>query len=166
MIAIKKIGIESIPVIFSLAHSIWPNTYKEILAPIQIDYMLQLLYSEASLKIQIEQKKHQFILAVKKNENVGFASYSVKSEEEKDIYRLHKIYIHPSLQGKGIGKLMIDYIVKDIKQAGALHLELNVNRYNKALQFYQKLGFVIIKEEDIDLGNSYFMNDYVLILKL
>jgi ribosomal protein S18 acetylase RimI-like enzyme len=43
---------------------------------------------------------------------------------------------------------------------------LNVNRNNKALGFYQKFGFVILREEDIDIGNGYFMNDYIMVCKL
>jgi hypothetical protein len=37
-----------------------------------------------------------------------------------------------------------------------------VNRYNKARQFYEKMGFVVIGEEDIDIGNNYLMNDYIM----
>jgi ribosomal protein S18 acetylase RimI-like enzyme len=43
---------------------------------------------------------------------------------------------------------------------------LNVNRYNKARFFYEKLGFVIMKEEDIDIGSGYYMIDYVMEKKL
>jgi ribosomal protein S18 acetylase RimI-like enzyme len=38
---------------------------------------------------------------------------------------------------------------------------LNVNRYNPAKDFYEKLGFKIILEEDIPIG-QYWMNDYVM----
>ena len=41
-------------------------------------------------------------------------------------------------------------------------LELNVNRHNDAFHFYTKLGFSISKEEDNDIGEGYFMNDYVM----
>ena len=57
---------------------------------------------------------------------------------------------------------MIDYILDEIKQKGAKALELQVHRQNKARNFYEKLGFVIIKEKDFDIGNGFFMNDYVM----
>ena len=41
-------------------------------------------------------------------------------------------------------------------------LILNVNRFNNAVQFYQHLGFRIVKEENIDIGNGYLMEDYVM----
>jgi len=39
---------------------------------------------------------------------------------------------------------------------------LNVNRFNPAVSFYEKYGFKIIKEEVIDIGNGYVMDDYVM----
>ena len=57
---------------------------------------------------------------------------------------------------------MIDYIIEEIKKENATALRLNVNRQNNALSFYKHLGFKIINEEDIDIGNGYFMNDYVM----
>ena len=57
---------------------------------------------------------------------------------------------------------MLDHIVSAVKQKDASSLQLNVNRKNKALHFYEKQGFKIIREEDIDIGSGYFMNDYVL----
>jgi ribosomal protein S18 acetylase RimI-like enzyme len=41
-----------------------------------------------------------------------------------------------------------------------------VNRENKAIGFYNKLGFTIIAEEDIPIGNGFFMNDYVMQISL
>lgn len=162
MIVIKKVGTESIPVIKSIAETTWPVAYGEILTAAQLRYMLELIYSESSLDNQM-QKGQQFIIGYNENNPVAFAAYSTK-ENSTSIYKLHKIYILPNQQGKGLGKLLIDYIVQDIAPCTTLHL--NVNRHNKARFFYEKLGFKIIAEEDIDIGNGHFMNDYVMELKL
>ena len=45
---------------------------------------------------------------------------------------------------------------------GAKKLSLNVNRQNQAAHFYQKAGFSITATEDIDIGNGYYMNDYIM----
>lgn len=165
MIPVGKIGKESIPVITELAKRTWEIAYAKILSLEQMRYMLDLFYSEPSLQKQMDDG-HQFILAKDHNKPVGFASYSVKSPEEKDTFRLHKIYVDPEQQGKGIGKLLIGFIINDISTYDAANLELNVNRRNKALEFYKKIGFKIVKEEDVNIGNGYFMNDYVLTLPL
>lgn len=57
---------------------------------------------------------------------------------------------------------MIDHVIETIKSRGATSLQLNVNRQNPAQHFYKKLGFLVIKEEDIDIGSGFFMNDFVM----
>jgi GNAT superfamily N-acetyltransferase len=91
---------------------------------------------------------------------VAFAAYSPR-EENPEIYKLHKLYCLPETQGKGYGKVLINEVAKKTKDAGKQTLELNVNRYNNAKSFYEKMGFTIAYEEDIAIGR-YWMNDYVM----
>lgn len=126
--------------------------------------MLDLFYSPESLEAQMLIKKHQFILVELDEEPVGFASFS--HTESTDIYKLHKLYVLPEIQGKGLGKALLDFIIQQLKTSEARLLLLNVNRQNRARSFYEKLGFTVIKEEDVDIGNNYFMNDYVMERKL
>jgi ribosomal protein S18 acetylase RimI-like enzyme len=159
---IKIATSENIPLIRELTFKIWPQTYAAILSQEQIDYMLDMMYSESSLQKQMNEGS-QFIIVYDNEEPVGFAAYLSK---ELSIFKLDKIYILPSQQGKGTGKFVIDYIINDIKQKKAKSLQLQVNRYNKARSFYEKLGFVVIDEKDFDIGNGYFMNDYVMEKKI
>jgi RsiW-degrading membrane proteinase PrsW (M82 family)/ribosomal protein S18 acetylase RimI-like enzyme len=151
-----------IPLIRDLAHEIWPQTYGSIISKEQIDYMLDLLYSEKALHEQME-KNNEFIIVYDGVHAVGFASFGLT---EPGVYKLHKIYLLPSQQGRGTGRFIIEQLVKAMQLKGAVALQLNVNRHNPAKSFYEKLGFVVIKEEDIDIGNGYWMNDYVMELKL
>jgi len=84
-----------------------------------------------------------------------------------NIYILDKIYILQTQQGKGIGKFVIDYILQQIKDRGAESLQLQVNRNNiNAKSFYEKIGFRIIQEADFEIGNGYFMNDFIMEKKI
>ncbi|MER3523101.1 MAG: GNAT family N-acetyltransferase [Ignavibacteria bacterium] len=152
-----------IPLIQQLTSIIWPATYSTILSRAQITYMLDMMYSDEALRQQIEKHGHEFILCYEGDEAVGFASFSPTGDH---IFKLHKIYVLPNRQGRGIGRFMIDEIVRRIREHGAVALELNVNRQNPARFFYEHLGFSIIREEDIDIGNGYWMNDYVMRLSL
>ena len=157
-IIIRKATVDDIPVIQRLAHEIWPGTFDEILSGEQINYMLEFIYSKTSLQKQIAEG-HNFLIAEANNAPLAYADYSLLKD---DIYKLHKIYILPQHQGKGIGKLLIEYIIEAIKKQNATALLLNVNRYNKAKGMYERLGFKVIGEEDIDIGEDYFMNDYIM----
>ena len=121
--------------------------------------MLDMMYSEAALKNQMAEEGCRFIIVYDDEEPVGFASFS---ETKPHIFKLHKIYILSSQQGKGTGKFVLDFIINEIRQQEASALQLQVNRYNKAKSFYEKLGFAVIEEADFDIGNGYFMNDYVM----
>ena len=149
---------KDIPLIRDLTMKIWPQTYSTILSAPQIDYMLKMIYSEDSLQQQMKEN-HEFIIVSDGKEPAGFASFSLA---EPGVYKLHKIYVMPQKQGKGTGKFVIGEIIKAIIRKGGTALRLNVNRNNKAIEFYEKLGFTVIKEEDIDIGNGYLMNDYVM----
>jgi ribosomal protein S18 acetylase RimI-like enzyme len=157
-LTIRNATLKDIPLIRDLTFKVWPQTYSAILTREQIDYMLELIYSEASLQKQMNDN-HHFIIVHEGDSPVGFASYS---ETKPQIYKLHKIYVIHNQQGKGTGRFVIDQIITNIKALGAKRLQLNVNRNNKAKDFYEKLGFTAIGEEDIDIGNGYFMNDYIM----
>jgi len=45
-------------------------------------------------------------------------------------------------------------------------MELNVNRNNKALHFYEHKGMKKLREGDFPIGNGYYMNDYIMGLEL
>ena len=161
-LAVQNATPEDIPLIRDLTYNVWPQTYSNILTGKQINYMLELFYSKTSLQEQMKDH-HLFLIVYDETMPMGFASYS---EIDLGIFKLHKIYVLPGQQGKGTGRFLLDHIIKDILQQGAKALQLNVNRYNKAKDFYEKLGFAAIGEENIDIGNGYFMNDYVMEKKL
>jgi diamine N-acetyltransferase len=145
-----------------LAHQIWPAAYGAIISAGQIEYMLNLFYAPLSLKDQMTRQKHRFLLAEADETALGFASYSHLGN---NIYKLHKLYVMPATQGKGVGKALLDFITGEIKPLGAVALQLTVNRFNRALQFYEKVGFHKLREEVTDIGNGFVMDDYIMELR-
>jgi ribosomal protein S18 acetylase RimI-like enzyme len=157
-LTLRKASDADVLLIRELSLQVWPQTYALILSPEQIQYMLNLLYSEASLHQQLHDN-HHFFIVYNAGIPIGFVSYS---EVEPHIFKLQKIYILPQQQGRGTGKYVIWQVIERVKAEGAIALRLNVNRNNPALGFYKKIGFEIIREEDIDIGNGFAMNDYVM----
>lgn len=161
MISFKKATLTDIPEIERLANVIWPICYKEMLSAEQLIYMLQLIYSPAALLKQISADKHQFILVEKEGANIGFISYTTIPDEAGALH-LNKIYLMPNLQGNGLGKQMLQYAENAVKELGASTLNLNVNKYNPALQFYKHNGYTQIDEAVITIGNGFVMDDFIL----
>jgi diamine N-acetyltransferase len=159
-ISIRPAGPDDINTIGFLAQQIWPVAYEGITPPDQLQYMLNLFYSPAALRKQMVDDRHQFLLVEQGAEAIGFASWGAM--KEPGVFQLHKLYLLPGQQGKGLGRSMLQFIFSVIGPEGATVLRLNVNRFNKARQFYEKLGFRVVGEEDIAIGNDYFMNDYIM----
>jgi ribosomal protein S18 acetylase RimI-like enzyme len=153
-----------IAAIEQLARQIWPATYGNILQPHQLNYMLDYFYNPTALENQMTALKHSFIISILNNTPVGFASWSLI--DNAGVYKLHKLYVHTSTQGKGIGKKLLDHIYEKLNDNNAIALRLNVNRHNKAKDFYERLGFAIIGEEDVDIGNGIFQNDFIMEKKI
>lgn len=160
MYTIREATVNDVATIVQLAQETWWPTYSPILEKEQIEYMLSVIYAPEVIERQIEQHEQTFLLLLEDEQPVGFAAYSQR-EDNTEVYKLHKLYCLPAMQGKGYGKALINEVVKQVKDTGANKLDLNVNRYNKAKGMYEKMGFEIIYEEDIPIG-PYFMNDYVM----
>ena len=163
-LTIRPGDIEDINTIGYIAQQVWPVAYKEILSKEQLSYMLNMFYSPESLKKQMLEDHHHFLVAELDEEPVGFASFG--QIDESTVFKLHKLYVMPQLQSQGVGKALVESVFEEIKELGGNELHLNVNRNNNALKFYQRMGFDILREEDINIGSGYFMNDYVLGKKL
>lgn len=155
---IRPASIDDIPHIQRIAVTTWPVSYGEILSHDQLVYMLQKLYNTQSLTKQIA-GEHHFYLALVNDAPIGFASFT----HERDVAsKLQKLYVLPTFQKKGAGKKLLQTVENIVRRMKGEILLLNVNRFNPAKTFYEKHGFKIIREEDVDIGSGYFMNDYVM----
>ena len=157
---IELCKIEQLNVVIDLTKKIWPVAYGEILSKSQLDYMIDKFYNEPALR-ELIQKGHVFYLAQDDNDNyVGFVSYEINSEPNKT--KIHKIYVLPETQGTGLGRQFFELVKEKAIENHQNAIFLNVNKYNIAIHFYTKLGFTKVKDEVIDIGNGYVMDDYVM----
>ncbi len=157
----KTATAENIPVIAQLALDIWKKYYPGILTMEQIEYMLENMYSAEELLNQMK-LGHVFTLGYMDDRPVGYVSVSSTNGED---YFIHKFYIQVNEHKKGIGSEVFNHVLKQLNTAKTI--ELTVNRQNyKAINFYFKNGFVIKHVADFDIGNGFFMNDFVMVKNL
>lgn len=157
-IIIRMATLEDRELIRSISERTWPSTYGHIISQEQISFMLDWMYSDESLAAQFDQG-HQFYVANLNGENIGFCSVSA---EEDHSYKLNKLYVLPIAQGTGSGKALLDKAIEVAKAAGSTSLFLQVNKHNNAYTFYLKNGFVKEQEFKFDIGNGFYMDDYVM----
>ncbi len=159
---IREAGVHDIAIIREIANITWPDAYGTYISQAQLDYMLDMMYSDASLIEQIN-KGHQFYIAEHNNTAVGFASVS---QEADNTYKLNKLYVLPTAQKTGAGKALLHKAIEFATAHGACCLYLQVNKQNNAQQFYSKHGFTIREAAVLEIGGGYIMDDYIMELKL
>ncbi len=142
----------------SISERTWPSTYGHIISQEQIDFMLDWMYSDASLEEQFN-KGHQFYIANLNGTDIGFCSVSA---DENNTYKLNKLYVLPTAHGTGSGKALLLKAIEVAKAEDASSIYLQVNKHNNAYSFYLKNGFIKETEFKFDIGNGFFMDDYVM----
>jgi GNAT superfamily N-acetyltransferase len=140
--------------------------------------MLDWMYSNESLEKQMNTGCEFYIASIKKENElwdaVGFCSVSPEDEEDKskdaliisNAHKLNKLYVLPEAQGTGAGNALLNKSIEVAKAAGSNSLFLQVNKLNNAYTFYLKKGFIKELEFKFDIGNGFYMDDYVMRLKI
>ena len=103
MFTIRKATLEDIPLINKLAWEAFPATYKDILTPEQIVYMMDWMYSPENLRKQMTEEGHIYYIAFRENEGAGYVSIQPEGE---GLFHLQKIYVLPQYQKHHLGKLL------------------------------------------------------------
>lgn len=146
----------------NLAFEIWNEHYPTIIGQEQVDFMLNSMYSEASLKEQLNQV--QFYIIQENNTSIGFISAEVKEFEQGFI---PKCYILKDYRGSGAANLLMQKAFDFLISNNCKTVRLQVNRQNvMAINFYFKIGFKIEKSADFPIGNGFEMNDFIMIKNL
>lgn len=161
MLEIRRATLADIPLIRRLAGEIFPYTYREMHSPAQNDFMMEWMYSEESLRRQM-QESHAFFIPEEEGLPIGYLSVQTEGE---DLYHLQKIYLLPDRQGKGYGKRLFQFAVDYVHSVHPTPctLRLNVNRRNvRAVNFYLSMGMHKADEGDFHIGHGFYMTDYIM----
>ncbi|MFC4159458.1 GNAT family N-acetyltransferase [Chitinimonas lacunae] len=157
---IRPAQLDDRPAIIALADQIWRAHYPDMISVEQIDYMLAQRYHPEALREQITGPDQWFDLVFVEGELSGFAQYLLKEPGEM---KLDKLYLLPSLHGKGYGSRLIHHVKKKAREQGCERLVLSVNKQNqKAIDAYLRNGFRIRESIVVDIGGGFVMDDYVM----
>ena len=155
---IREAGVHDIAIIREIATITWPVAYGSYISKAQLDYMLDMMYSDNSLLEQIN-KGHQFYIAEHNSTPIGFASVS---KEEDNTCKLNKLYVLPTAQKTGAGKALLQKTINYATSHSASCLFLQVNKQNNAQHFYSKHGFIVREASKLEIGGGYVMDDYIM----
>ena len=145
----------------NLGATIWREHYSKIVSMAQIDYMLAERYRPENLRNYLNSSGRWFDLLSLGKKPVGYCSYASTSNPKE--MKLEQIYLLEECRGKGWGGLMLRHVEARARQKNIQLLMLQVNKRNKdSIAIYRKAGFQVREEAIFDIGNGYFMDDYVM----
>ena len=160
MITIRPATEQDFPLIRRLADEVFPATYTPLLPEGQVEYMMEMMYSAEALQEQL-QRGHRFFLGYVGGEPAGYLSIEQQGDS---LFHLHKLYVLPRFQRSGLGRALFKEAVREVRRRGVLpaRIELNVNRENRALGFYERIGMRRDRVVDIKIGEGFELNDYIM----
>ena len=111
-------------------------------------------------------KEYEFIVIYNAKEEIGFASIKDNSEFVSELYVLG---IMKKYHRKGIGKLLMEYLCKELRERKIQYLEVKTldesresEEYKKTRMFYKKMGFIPLDVLENEWGKE---NPCLIMLK-
>ncbi len=148
---------DDIDAVAALAREIWYDFYVPLIGSAQVDYMVSRFQSADAIREQLRLGYEYFIV----RGGAALIGYlSVQPQPERGELFISKFYLHKSNRGSGTGRLCMEFIEQLAGQRGFTVLWLTVNKGNPSIKIYERLGFRIVADIVMDIGNGFVMDDY------
>ena len=169
-----------------LAKEIWTEHYPSLIGSAQTEYMIERFQSAERIKKDIGENGYSYFAVyddVVQNivQNVVQTviqkpvGYLALQPHENELF-ISKLYVQKRYRNRGIATEMIRFSLTFAKENMRLSkrnrddpdyekpsLRLTVNKGNLgSIAFYKKAGFEISEEIVTDIGDGYYMDDYVM----
>jgi ribosomal protein S18 acetylase RimI-like enzyme len=156
---VRKATSKDAQAVAELGTHVFTVTFGPNLKPADLQAYLVENYSVEATTREIENAQKDMIVVTDAEDQIlGFALLTRGPPEPciKDVpkqVQLQRIYLHPSAQGRGVGKLLLATVEREAKRQGFENLWLMVYEKNyKAIRIYEKLNFKTVGTHDFTVG--------------
>ena len=141
-----------------MAWDIWVDHYAGIVAVDMVEHVLNVFQSEEAIVQQIRDG-HLYSFIEENDVKAGYLSVV----PEGDSLFISKLYISRGFRGKRVGSAAMDEMLEYGREKGMKKAYLRVNRHNlTSIEFYKHKGFICAREDKKDIGDGYFLDDYIM----
>ena len=154
------------PTIIDLAQKTFVETYGETNKRENVDTYMQAMFSHDKIRTEINSPNERFFIAFNNSNPVGFTKLRDDRQgrglDGKKALEIERIYVLKDYQGLKVGKELLDKCKSLAAEENFVVIWLQVwQRNSKAVQFYQKGGFVIYETATFQFGDETHQ-DYVM----
>lgn len=157
---------EEIDTLCKIAAQAWHITYDQLLAPGQVDYMVEMFQSPKAIEAQMSQENYRYYLIRADGVPGGLIGFSPRYQGREELF-LSKLYLLPALQGSGAARKAVELAESEARRLGLPRIRLTVNKHNThAAGVYRHYGFETVESVVTDIGGGYVMDDYIMVKHL
>ena len=143
----------------TLAKEVWTEHYASILAPEQVEYMVETFQSAAAVERQLREQGYRYYLVCRGGRPAGYMGLQ---PGEGKLF-LSKLYLLKEARGRGFARQMLAFMEGYCRALNLSAIWLTVNRHNSgSIAAYEKMGFATVREQKADIGNGFVMDDFVM----
>ena len=142
----------------AMAEEIWHEHFTPIIGAAQVEYMVEKFQSIPAVTEQIA-NGYEYYLLLLEGRAIGYTGIHAENGE----LFLSKLYLRKENRGKGYARQAMNFLEDLCRQRGLSKIWLTVNRYNSnTIAAYKAMGLVTVREQKADIGNGFFMDDYIM----
>jgi len=158
---VRVVTVSQIEAVAILAAEIWREHYTPIIGADQVEYMLEKFQSPVAVRTQIDANDLVYYLLYNGQQPAGYFAIQVRSDE---VF-LSKLYVARPSRKLGLARMAIDFIKSLAADNCLKRVSLTINKNNsESLAAYERLGFKKEKAVVTDIGNGFYMDDFVMVL--
>jgi GNAT superfamily N-acetyltransferase len=153
-ISIRKATVSDLQDIACVHVAVWKATYRGIVPQSYLDSLDVAARAEAWKDWFDEGKSHLYV-AENDRELCGFISGGALREPIEDFdAEIYAIYLLPTVQGRGAGKLLMQHLAETLRLSGFTQVAVWVLAENPSRGFYGHLGASQIAQKRIQIGDA------------
>jgi ribosomal protein S18 acetylase RimI-like enzyme len=142
-----------------MASDIWHECFEGVISDEQIDYMVDNYQSFAAIKKQVGTEGYEYYNFVLDGTRIGY--FAFVPQPDGSLF-LSKLYMYKEYRGNGYASQAFRFVKELAKERGYKSIWLTVNRHNySAIKVYEAFGMKVIREQVVDIGNGFVMDDFV-----
>ncbi|MBF4517848.1 GNAT family N-acetyltransferase [Flavobacterium sp. ANB] len=166
MITIKKCQEDQLDLLHKIAIQTYNGTYQYLWSD-KGKWYLDEFYKKESFKKELSQSDIFYFLVYDADKLIGFfklKNSSLAAYPAQNCIEIDKLYLLKGSAGKGIGKIVMDFIFSFSKKQDCSVLCLKVMENSMAKYFYEKNGFIQTDKNYLDYPT--IKEEYRLILTM
>jgi ribosomal protein S18 acetylase RimI-like enzyme len=148
-VTIRPVTLADLPAVRAALIETWHATYDALYGRDKVIDITTRWHNLLALAAQVDQTESAFLLA---EDATGVCASSFASLVAPDIVHLYRLYVRPSVHGRGIGTRLMAETVQPFPAARVHRLEVEP-RNTTAIAFYERHGFKLAGQIS-DCGGS------------